>query len=403
MGRGQFIRTAGMGAAAIGAASMGFGGVARANIAFPTNPAFPQKDGDLYHALVYPGGYPLVDANDPATFEEFFALLKNVGINLTYMEPGTAGTRTVDQVASGQVKWGAGLTEQAGKTNWKELYWHQPFVATDPNNRMTPEKMMGWLYYGGGLKLRQKILDKKYDGQVVAFPIRINPGEKGCWFVNPITYNEAEGKWGVFYPNTFPSIEGSFKPVYMRASGAILVGIMQAAGYVSISATPGGTTDLGLFNPDTTTLPIPGTPINGFEFHFPSTDLSHAGLFPPSGNNLATFCKYYYKDTWYAGAAVWEVWINRDYWENELTQPQRNYVEYAARLSVLSNLAQATAHIGPAYSEIQSMGVTMLDQWPQEFVNELYTASQGFYAGQMADPDFKEVFVSMRKYLDRGQ
>jgi TRAP-type mannitol/chloroaromatic compound transport system substrate-binding protein len=379
--RGQFLRTAGIGAAGVGAAMMGSG------VASAVKPPSPPVSVNMYQNLSYQGGSPYPGLNDPAMYDDFIALLKIAGIDVIYQEP-VGGIPTVntngasDGTYSGinDIHMVAGAGSQLSTGWWHQLFWHNPFMG------FTAESMIGYLYHGRGNELRQELIDTEFgpgtpnggDG-VIVLPISVSPGEGGGWSSHKIE---------------------SLSDPHMRISGSMIKHILEGAGIRVFAATPGQNTGLNLFtDPD---------PINMFEFNIASSDIDHRQVFPLVAGegyklatpNLATYCKNYYKGCWWSTAIVFDIKINKAFWDS-LHEDQRMAIRNASRISCINNLVKNRANIEAAYASICALGVTLHDAWPQNIQSRLRESTDDvFDARSASDPKFKEVLEHMEDYLD---
>lgn len=374
MNRGQFIRTAGMGAAAIGAASMGMSSFASAQAVGGSEA--------IYCSL---GRIPT--GTDDASFMKFIEIVRDgAQLDLSFVSNApvtqTGKPVTIADVSSGYVNWGSGLSMQADGTSlWTHLYWHQPMMD------MTLQEFIGWLYFGGGLQLRQQYLSEKYN--VVALPYRVNPGEGGGWSVMPLDNLIAN-----------PSMWR------MRVSGPLLVGVLgQAYPGIYLPATTAGAGD----DARRLTLPLDDPSyLNSLEFHIATADDGVCKWTDNLGTHHITEIvdsqgyptMHYYIDCWWSQASIFELWINKSHWD-ALGSSKQAVIKAAAMASVYDNLVNTLPLQSGVIEKWQSVGVTVHQSWPDTVFKQLEQAKKAKFREWTRDPKFNAVLSSMERFVGR--
>jgi hypothetical protein len=303
---------------------------------------------------------------------------------------GTAKLKLVNQpkggdvflrVQAGTIKVGVGLSSHATGVPEGAIFLGVPFGYD-------PARHVEWLL-GGGLELQREIMAAH---NVVVVPISVYP-ESGGYFVEAIPDN----------PDDFATKDWLLR--WFGLGKDVLAG---AFPNLSFTAEEAGSAPLAHFgnNPiDPSTgepyLMYPGTPdekpadvLNGFEFSSANTDYQllwidkvHDARDPneyPAEywevvNPIAAGGKYYY-NTWHQPTQVFELWFNKDFWENELTKKQRNQIKaignetlvYAAAISQERSLRK-----------IERAGATVDIDWPVEVRGALKAEALEIYDGLM--------------------
>ena len=359
MNRGGFVKAVGAGAAAIAGAAMFGSGVAHA--------VGPQNPTTIYTTLG-----AINDVTREEVFENFMSeVLNNASIDLEF--GGRLPGMTINDVVSGNVTWGSGLSMQAGTGMWTHLYWHQPFMD------ISLTEFVDWLFNGGGLALRQQILNTQYGEKVKVLPYVIGSGEGGGWSKGPIEYLIADpSNWS------------------MRVSGPLMSGILGQA-FPEMNLPP---SDVG-FSDTSRLLLTPSNPlyINSLEFHIPTADEQILNTAYPQISTIEDM--HYYIDCWWSKASIWELWINWDYWMYSLTPQQRKAIEEASMESVYYNMEQTLIKQDLAIQLWKEAGVTIHQQWPTYALDLLEYAKEVKFAEWSADNNFSKVLKSMEQFLGR--
>jgi TRAP-type mannitol/chloroaromatic compound transport system substrate-binding protein len=395
MNRRQFLGAAGAGAAGLVGAGLMGSNVASAWGGYPDGEGPGNLDWYGQPTENLHSQWLIKDMMDEGTFHAFINAVKaNAQIDLQFVGNNYDGfSKTVyhanvgpNGMTSGSpgVNIGSGLASRAGDPKlihdglWLNLYFNQPFM------NISLIEFVDWLYYGGGLELRQEFLDENFgpdtphpgDG-IIALPIRINPGEGGGWYKYDL---ETLDENGIFNGETWK----------MRISGEIPVGIIKEAfPSIVITGSAGVPTQADRFDPDHPNY------LNALEYHIPSTDNDAL----PGIWNVPDI--YYYLDCWWSTACQCELWINKNYWNN-LTHYQRSAIEMAAKKSVFDNLEKTLAAQVPIIRKWEQAGVTIRQSWPEDILDILKAAQVTKFTEWRNNDKFEMVLQSMANFLGRS-
>jgi hypothetical protein len=318
---------------------------------------------------------------DQATaFDYFNSNLRTVKLKLKFQETPEGGD-VFKRVQAGTIKAGVGLSSHATGVPEGLIFLGVPFGYD-------PARHVEWLIWGG-LELQREILAAH---NVMVVPIAVYP-ESGGYFVEAIPDN--------------PYGEGGFssKDWLLRWFGLGKDVLAAAFPNLSFVAEEAGSAPLAHFgsnpiDPDTGEpyLLYPGDPdkekpadvLNGFEFSSANTDYQllwtdkvHEARDPneyPAEywevvNPVAAGGQYYY-NTWHQPTQVFELWLNKDFWENELTQEERDQIkalgietlEYAVGISQERSMRK-----------IAREGATVGIDWPEDVLDALEIEARKIY------------------------
>lgn len=251
-----------------------------------------------------------------------------------------------DAVSSGSVQMGHGAAYY-----WKGKIPASQFMTAVPFG-LNAQEMNGWLHYGGGLELWQKLY-AKYN--LVPFAGGSTGVQMAGWFKNEIT--------------SVADLQG----LKMRIPG--LAGeVFQRIGGVPVTL-PGG---------DIFTAMQTGS-IDATEWVGPYNDLTFG---------LHKVAKYYYYPGWHEPGAMLEFIMNKSAWDS-LPADLQAIVTYAARAVNQDMLDEYTARNNAALKELENKHGVQLRRLPDDVLNALRTASDQVIREVIAaDADAKEIYES---------
>lgn len=258
-----------------------------------------------------------------------------------------------DAVAGGAAEMGHGAAYY-----WKGKIPAAQFMTAVPFG-MNAQEMNGWLHYGGGLALWQKLY-AKYN--LVPFAGGNTGVQMAGWFRNEI--------------NGLQDLQG----LKMRIPG--LAGeVFQRIGGVSVNL-PGG---------DIFTALQTGS-IDATEWVGPYNDLTF-GLYKAA--------KYYYYPGWNEPGAMMEFIINKQVWDS-LPPDLQAIITYAARAINQDVLDEFTARNNAALKELVEQHGVQLRPLPEDVVEALRKASAEVIAEIVAaDADAREIHESFEAFRQR--
>lgn len=260
-----------------------------------------------------------------------------------------------DAVSSGTVELGHGAAYYwKGKTPAAQFFAAVPFG-------MNAQEMNGWLYYGGGLELWEKVY--------APFNLVPNPAgntgvQMGGWFNKPI--------------NTTRDLQG----LRMRIPG--LGGeVLERAGGVPVTM-PGGE----IFTSLKTGV------IDATEWVGPWNDLAFG---------LHQAAKYYYTPGWHEPGSVLECMINKQAFES-LPADLQVIVRNACKVINLDMLAEYTARNPAALEALKNEHGVEVREFPPEVLERLRRISEEVVAElASSDPLVAEVHASYRDFQQEVQ
>ncbi len=272
-------------------------------------------------------------------------------LQLKFFEPGALvpALELFDAIKNGSVDAGWSTPGYwQGKEPGLALFSAVPF---GPDAR----EYGGWLLYGGGEKLMQKIYAKHNIHSLIC---GIIAPEASGWFREEIkSLDQLKGKKMRFF--------GLGAKVMQK----IGVDTQLIAGADIYPALERGT-------------------IDATEFSQPAIDL-----------NLGFYqiAKHYYFPGWHQQATAFELMVNKKKWD-ALTDQQKKMLEVACRANFALGMAEGEAIQGKALATLKSKGVT-IHRWPQEVLDKLQAAWKEV-AAEIAGKDagFKEAWESLQKF-----
>lgn len=305
--------------------------------------------------LMFSTSLPLLGDTIPLLAKQI-KTASNGEIVLKYYEPGklVPPFEILGAVSSGKVN--AGFSSPAywqGKIPAAALFSAVPFGPE-------ADEYLGWVLYGNGLKLWQKMYDDNgYNVKVL--PAQIISPETSGWFSKPIK-----------------SVD-DLKGLKMRFFG--LGGkVMQKLG-VAVTLLPAGEIFQALEK---------GV-IDATEFSFPLVDQKLG---------FHKIVKYNYYPGWHQQATLLEMLINKDTW-NKMSKSQQAFMEMATRSNLLYTLAYSESVQGAAIREnLQNRGVKNM-VWSPQMLNTFKKTWEELVAEQTAnDPLFKTVWQDLSKFRE---
>ncbi len=277
-------------------------------------------------------------------------------IMMKIYEPGELVARfeILDSVSEGKINAGYSASSYwQGKIPAAAIFTAVPFG---------PEagEYLGWLYHGNGIKLYQEMYDQA-GYNVKVFPACLLAPETSGWFHKPI--------------NAVDDLKG----LRMRFFG--LGGKAMEKLGVSVSLLPGGEIFPALEK----------RALDASEFSMPAIDVSL---------NFHKIVKYNYFPGWHQQAAILELLINKDTWNN-MAPSQQALVEMACKANVLNSFAYTEAIQGRVMREnIEKRGVKNM-YWSDEMLAAFKRAWEDVAAEQSAkDPFFKKVWDDLSAFRE---
>jgi TRAP-type mannitol/chloroaromatic compound transport system substrate-binding protein len=307
--------------------------------------------------LLYAPTLPVLGESTPY-FAEQIELASDGDIVFKLYDPGklVPPLEILESVSKGRI--------QAGSTAagfWAGKIAAAPLFSSVPFGPEAPE-YLAWLYQGNGLKLYQEMYDQAgYNVKVM--PIAIIPPETAGWYTKEINSPE------------------DLKGLKMRFYG--LGGqVMEKLG-VSVTLLPPGEIFPALEK----------GAIDATEFSMPSLD-----------KNLGFYkvCKYNYFPGWHQQATVTELLINKDFWNDELTEAQRAMIELVAKATVLQMLTLGEAtQAAVIENNAEEHGVKNM-YYSQEML-DLFRKTWEEVAAQQAEEDefFAKAWEDMQNFREQ--
>ncbi len=245
-------------------------------------------------------------------------------------------------------------------------YWSGRFPAADFFTAVPfgPEatEYIAWIYYGDGMKLWQEMYDRN-GMNVKALLCGVLPPETSGWYVKPI--KSVEDYKGL--PIRFFGLGGK---------------VLQKLG-ASVTLLPGGEVFAALEK----------RAIEGAEFSMPAID-TKLGFYK--------IAKYNYFPGWHQQATLFELLINKDVWEKQMSDRQRELIETLCKASTLNTMA---------YTESIQYQV-MLDNQQKHGVKNMYWSDEMLSAFRKAwkevaeeeagkDAYFKKVWENLQAFRSK--
>jgi TRAP-type mannitol/chloroaromatic compound transport system substrate-binding protein len=276
-------------------------------------------------------------------------------IKIKIYEPGKLipPKEMLDSVSKGQIN--AGYTTPGYNTglvgNKGGIFSAVPFGPDAP-------EFLAWIYYGDGRKLWQEMYDKA-GYNVHSIPCGIIAPETSGWFSKPIDKPE--------------DLQG----LRMRFFGLGAL-VMEKMG-VSTS----------LLEAKEIFPALEKGAIDATEFSMPAID------------KLLGFhkiLKYNYFPGWHQPATTFEVIINKDFWNKDMSKSQRAMLEVGCKAAMLDGLAQGEAIQFPELKENLKRGVENR-YWSDEILGAFRTKWDEVVIEESAkDPDFKRIYDNLSAF-----
>jgi TRAP-type mannitol/chloroaromatic compound transport system substrate-binding protein len=242
-------------------------------------------------------------------------------------------------------------------------YWSGKFPAADFFTAVPfgPEatEYLAWIYYGNGMKLWQEMYDSN-SMNVKALLCGVLPPETSGWYVNKIDgIDDYRG-----LPIRFFGLGGK---------------VLQNLG-ASVTLLPGGEVFAALEK----------KAIEGAEFSMPAID-TKLGFYKVA--------KYNYFPGWHQQATLFELLINKDVWENQMSERQRLLIETLCMASTLNTMAWTESIQAKVMLENEEKhGVTNM-YWSDDMLDQ-FRASWEKVAEENAAKDafFKKVWEDIQAF-----
>lgn len=239
-------------------------------------------------------------------------------------EPGklVAPFEILDAVSTGKINSG-----YATAGYWTGKMKAAPMFSAIPFGPEAPE-YMAWIYYGNGLKLYQEMYDSN------GYNVHVEP----CALISP----ETSG----WYKEKVTSPE-QLKGLNIRFFG--LGGeVMKKLG-ANPSLLPGGE----IFGA------LEKGQIDATEFSMPAID-ERLGFHKIVKNN--------YFPGWHQQATLFELLINKDVWENDMSETQREIVKTVCRASITNSIAEAEFAQGSTLVRQQEENGVSIEYWSDDML-----------------------------------
>ena len=289
--------------------------------------------------------------------EDRIAVASSGSVRMKVYEPGklVAPFEILDAVSAGKVNAGYSISGYwEGKIPGASIFSTVPFG---------PEagEFLGWMWYGNGLKLYQKMYDEA-GFNVHVIPCGIIAPETSGWFANPI--------------NSVNDLKGLKMRFYGLGGKA-----MQKLG-ASVSLLPGGEIFPALEK----------KAIDATEFSMAAID-ARLGFYKVVKNN--------YFPGWHQQATLFELLINKDVW-NGLSKSQKMIIEMMCTAATADSFAYTEAIQGAVIKEnVEARGVK-IHYWSDDMLNAFRQAWEDVATELSAEsPMFKEAWTDLSQF--RGQ
>ena len=244
---------------------------------------------------------------------------------------------------------------------WSGKLAAAPFFSAVPFGPEAPE-YMAWMLQGNGLKLWQQMYDDA-GFNVKVFPISLVSPETAGWYQKPI--------------NTPDDIKG-LKIRFFGLGGQL----MQKLG-ASVSQLPPGEIFPALEK----------GALDATEFSQPLLD-----------KNLGfhKIAKYNYFPGWHQPASITELIINKDVWNEKLTDSQRTLIEMMSLATCLHIMAKSEAAQSPVLKEnVEKHGVE-IKYFSPEMIQTFRDTWKEVAAEQAEkDPFFKKVYEDLQQFRNQ--
>lgn len=282
-------------------------------------------------------------------------LLSNNTMKIKIYEPGelVPAFEMLDAVHAGKVNASYGVSG----------YWSGKFPAADFFTAVPfgPEatEYVAWIYYGGGMELWQEMYDRN-KMNVKALLCGVLPPETSGWYVKKIdSIDDYKG-----LPIRFFGLGGK---------------VLQKLG-ASVTLLPGGEVFAA----------IEKRAIEGAEFSMPAID-TKLGFYKVA--------KYNYFPGWHQQATLFELLINKDVWEKQMSERQRELIETLCKASTLNTMAWTESiQYEVMLKNKNERGVSNM-YWSDEMLDAFKKAwTEVAEENAAKDPFFKKVWDNLSKF-----
>lgn len=289
---------------------------------------------------------------------ERIELLSDNTMKIKIYEPGKLipPFEMLDAVHAGKVNASYGVSG----------YWSGKFPAADFFTAVPfgPEatEYIAWIYYGGGMELWQEMYDSN-GMNVKTLLCGVLPPETSGWYVKEIdSVDDYKG-----LPIRFFGLGGK---------------VLQNLG-ASVTLLPGGEVFAALEK----------RAIEGGEFSMPAID-TKLGFYKVA--------KYNYFPGWHQQATLFELLINKDVWEKEMSERQRMLIETLCKASTLNTMAWTESIQYEVMLKNQNERGVKNMYWSDEML-DAFKASWVKVAEEQAAEDafFKKVWTNLQEFRSK--
>lgn len=291
----------------------------------------------------------------PLWLSEQVELASGGNVKIKIYEPGKLipPAEMLDAVSKGQIN--AGYTTPGYNTglvgNKGGIFSAVPFGPDAP-------EFLAWIYYGDGRKLWQEMYDKA-GYNVHSIPCGIIAPETSGWFSKPIDK------------------PADLQGLRMRFFGLGAL-VMEKLG-VSTS----------LLSSKEIFPALEKGAIDATEFSMPAIDKLLG---------FQKILKYNYFPGWHQPATTFEMVVNKDFWNKEMSDSQRGIVEMGCKAAMLDGLALGEAIQFPIIKENAANGVENR-YWSDEMLGAFNAKWQEVVADEGAkDPEFKRIYDNLEAF-----
>lgn len=286
----------------------------------------------------------------PVWLSEHLAKTSNGTIKMKLYGPGklAPADQIFDAVNRGQIQAGYSTSGyQSGVLGRKAAFFSS--VPFGPG----ASEYLAWIYYGGGRELWQNMYDDA-GYKVQSLPCGLLAPETSGWFSRPIDK-----------PQDLQGLNMRFFGLGALVMEKLGVSTSQLAGAEIFPALEKGA-------------------IDATEFSMPAID-----------ENLGFYkiLKYNYFPGWHQPSTILELIVNKDVWNNKLSEAQRTQIEVGCRAAMLDSLAYGDAIQLPVMKKnLEERGVENR-YWSPEMLKLFEQKWHEVVAEESAkDPEFKKIW-----------
>ena len=282
-------------------------------------------------------------------------LLSNNTIKIKIYEPGKLipAFEMLDAVNAGKVNACYGVSGY-----WQGKFPAASFFTAVPFGPEATE-YLAWIYYGNGMKLWQEMYDQG-GMNVKAILCGVLPPETSGWYLKEM--KSAKDFKGL--------------PIHFFGLGGMALQKMGA----SVTQIPGGEIFPALEK----------KAIEASEFSMPAID-TKLGFYK--------IAKYNYFPGWHQQATLFELLINKDVWENQMSERQRLLIETLAMASTLNTMAWTESIQYPVMLENERKHGVKNMYWSDEMLAQFKTAWEEVAAERSGqDAFFKQVWDDLQAF-----